>query len=639
MEPTMKTTETISDPDQPGKNRVHGQEQSFQAKVVGATTAFFRSEISEMCTKEFLHRRLPFTKWAPQYTLGMFGQDMLAGLTVALTLIPQAIAYASVAGLEPQYGLYSSFMSCFMYILFGGCNEITIGPTAIMAIMTQGFVLQYNADFAVLLCFLTGCIIVLVGLLRLGFLVEFISLPVITGFISAAAITIASTQLKSLLGIGGKSNTFIEAWENLFNRIQNTNIGDLCLGIGTIILLLIGRKLKDFDVKRPSEVSVMRRVVGKICWITSISRNSILVIFGMILAFVLEKVGYHPFSLTGPLEEGLPSFDLPPFSTYANNKTMYFDDMVTEYGTSLFSVPFISILETIAIAKSFSKGKSVDATQELFALGFCNIMSSFVRSFPLAGSFSRTAVNSASGVRTQFGGIMSGVMVLLALGLLTSTFAYIPKATLAGVIMSAVLFMVEYEMVPLLWRSKKSDLIPMIVTFLACLGISLDYGILVGIGVNLLFVLYHTARPDVQTRHLTIDSQELLLVTPEQGLAFPAAEYVRDVVFEACLSTEQHVIVVVNGYKIYNIDSTVAKNLTSLVEDMSLRKQKIVFWNWKHSAEVVCRGLDAKMTEYFLYEDSLENLLQEITANNETIATGDSTNGTQNTSLNNEPIV
>ncbi|XP_023727084.1 sodium-independent sulfate anion transporter isoform X3 [Cryptotermes secundus] len=592
-----------------------------------------------MCTKEFLHRRFPITTWLPQYNFSAFIQDMLAGLTVALTLIPQSMAYAEVAGLQPQYGLYSSFMSCFVYILLGSCKDITIGPTAIMGIMTNPFVVQNdNPDFAVLLCFLMGCVIVLVGLLRLGFLVEFISFPVTAGFISAASITIGSSQLKSLLGIKGSGNDFLDSWENLFKNIQDTRPGDVTLGVCTIILLLIGRKMKDFTGGRRSS-SAVRRFLGNTIWIISISRNSIVVIISMILAYVLQTKGYEPFKLTGEVADGLPPFGPPPFSTVSHNETLNFEDMARIYGTSLLSVPFISILETIAIAKSFSKGKAVDASQEMFALGLSNILGSFVRSFPTAGSFSRTAVNNASGVKTPLGGLMTGVMVLMALGLLTSTFAYIPKATLAGVIISAVVFMVEYEMIPLLWRTKKADLIPMLVTFVACLGLGLDYGMLIGIGVNLVFILYSSARPKVQVRNLTIETQEVLLLTPQQGIVFPAAEYIRDTVFRYCLATESNVIVVVDGANVHHIDSTVAKNMTLLVEDLNIRKQKIVFWNWKHSAEVVCRGIDAEISKYFSHEDNLECLLQEMNTENDCNGTVDSTNGTHNTSLNTEPNV
>lgn len=563
----------------------------------------------------------------------------MAGLTVALTLIPQSIAYAEIAGLKPQYGLYASFMSCFVYIFLGSCKEITIGPTAMMAIMTNPFVAENdNSDFAVLLCFLVGCVMVSVATLRLGFLVEFISFPVTAGFISAAALTIASSQLKSLLGIKGSGNDFLESWGNLFHNIQDTRAGDVTLGACTIVLLLIAQRLKDW-VGKSQNPSAVRRLVTKVLWMISVSRNSIVVITGMILAYILEGYGPLPFKVTGEIAEGLPPFELPPFQTVSHNKSQSFEDMASIYGTSVLSLPFVAFLETISTAKAFSNGKTVDASQELFALGFANIMSSFVRSFPLAGSFSRTAVNNASGVKTPLGGLITGVLVLLTLGLLTSTFAYIPKATLAAVIISAVLSLVEYEVVPLLWRAKKVDLIPMVVTFVAGLAIGLDYGMLIGIGVNLMFILYNAARPKVQVRSLNIESQNILLVTPEQALMFPAAEYIRDTVFSYCLKTESSVVVVVEGKNVHHIDSTVAKNISMLVEDLNIRKQRIIFWNWKHSVEVVCRSIDAKMPKYFSYKENLECLLQEMPAESWANGGDNITNEIEKTCLNTESNV
>lgn len=173
----------------------------------------------------------------------------------------------------------------------------------------------------------------------------------------------------------------------------------------------------------------------------------------------------------------------------------------------------------------------------------------------------------------------------------------------------------------------------MAVTFIACLGIGLDYGMLIGIGINLMFILYSSARPKVQVRNLTIETQDVLLVTPEQGLVFPAAEYIRSLVFSHCITTENSVVVVVEGTNVHNVDSSVAKNMTMLVEDLDIREQRIIFWNWKHSVQVTCQGIDAKMSKYFSYEENLELLLQGITAE----STGDSTNGMHSTSLGTEP--
>lgn len=191
------------------------------------------------CSTKMLKRRAPILAWAPKYRPKLLFEDMVAGITVGLTAIPQGIAYAVVAGLPPQYGLYSGFMGSFTYIFFGSCKATTIGPTAIMALMTQPYITGKSPDFAVLLAFISGIITLFLGLLNLGFLVQFISACVISGFTTAAAITIASGQIKSLLGLPGNGTEFLEAWENFFENAKYTRWQDATLGITSIILLLL----------------------------------------------------------------------------------------------------------------------------------------------------------------------------------------------------------------------------------------------------------------------------------------------------------------------------------------------------------------------------------------------------------------
>ncbi|KAK9693169.1 Sulfate permease family [Popillia japonica] len=180
--------------------------------------------------KKLLRKRLPILQWLPEYTVTKCLQDALAGFSVGLTEVPQGIAYAVVAGLEPQYGLYSAFLGCFLYTLFGSCKDVNIGPTAIMAMMIQPHVEKFGADGAILLSFITGCIVFILGVLNLGFVVQFFSYPVIAGFTSAAAVQIASTQLSSLFGTGLKSNEFIDAVVTLFENLDKITLWDTLLG-------------------------------------------------------------------------------------------------------------------------------------------------------------------------------------------------------------------------------------------------------------------------------------------------------------------------------------------------------------------------------------------------------------------------
>ncbi|KAJ8959231.1 hypothetical protein NQ318_022494 [Aromia moschata] len=515
--------------------------------------------------KHLAKKKLPVLGWLPSYTVGSLLQDLLAGFTVGLTEIPQGIAYAVVAGLPSQYGLYSGFMGCFVYFIFGSCKDLNIGPTAIMALMIQPYVTKLGVA---------------------GFIVEFFSYPVIAGFTTAAAFNIASSQIKGLLGINGKSNAFLEAWISVFENIGQTRKWDTILGVITIVFLVITKEMRRFGTLQfRAEWTRRRNILGVFIFMFSLARNAIAVIVGTILAYLFYVRGYEPFRLTGNVDGGLPAFKPPPFSTTFNGTDFTFTDMVREYGTVIVFCPLIAILEHIAIAKAFSKGRTLDATQELIALGLCNIMGSFVQSMPVTGSFTRTAVNNASGVKTTAGGIVTGVLVLLALGFLTATFQYIPKATLAAVIMVAMYYLCEFGAFVLLWRSKKMDLIPLTVTLLSCLLISLEYGILIGIATNVIFVLYSSARPKLDVEKLTGDVYVVRLKT---GLHFSAAEFVRESILEIC--TAEKSTVIVDGKYVGNIDATVAKSFSVLQEELALRDQKLVFVNFKKICDRHLRG-------------------------------------------------
>lgn len=217
------------------------------------------------------------------------------------------------------------------------------------------------------------------------------------------------------------------------------------------------------------------------------------------------------FIVIGEIPKGLPSFSFPSFSVdEIKNGTsgeiiqeaLTFSDMLSTIGNGLIVVPLIALLESIAICKAFSKGDTIDASQELIAIGTANIANSFVQGYPGNGALSRGAVNNASGVRTPMGNIYTAVLVILSLLFFTDYFFYIPKAALGGLIIAAVVFMVEYKVIKPMWRSKKSDLIPGLGAFIACLALPLEQGVLVGIGINILFILHQSARPKIHVETL-----------------------------------------------------------------------------------------------------------------------------------------
>ncbi|XP_046393558.1 sodium-independent sulfate anion transporter-like [Ischnura elegans] len=582
----------------------------------GGAARWVASRVRRGCTKKMLLRRIPILSWLPTYTPSAAVSDLVAGITVGLTAIPQAIAYSNVAGLPPQYGLYSAFMGCFVYAVFGSVRVSAIGPTAIASILTRENLIGLSPEFAVLLTFLSGCVELLMGILQLGFLIDFISGPVSVGFTSAAAIIIATTQMKDILGLDISGSKFLDVWEKLFEHISETKLWDTLLGVTCMAILLLLRKVKDIPIgpTDSKERTSFQRITSQILWLVSTSRNIIVVVVSAVAAYEFELHGTRPFALTGFVKPGLPPFQPPPFSAQIKNETYNFLDMVSSLGSAILVVPLLAILENVALAKAFSDGQSrLDATQEMLAIGASNVLSSFVSAIPISGALSRGAVNHSSGVATPFGGVYTGIIVILALHLFTPYFAYIPKASLAAVIIAAVVFMVEFHVVKPIWKTKKIDLIPAVATFFSCLFIRLELGIVIGIGLNVLFLLYGSARPTVKVeKSLSSSGFEYLLVTPDRSLVFPSVEYVRNLVTKAGVKMGSSSIpVVVDSRHIQGVDFTAAKGIKSLIEDFENRKQPILFYNLKPSIVEIFQELRTKDFKYCHNETELNDLLRQ----------------------------
>ncbi|CAK9817230.1 Sodium-independent sulfate anion transporter [Anthophora quadrimaculata] len=525
--------------------------------------------------KRLLKNRIPVLKWLPLYRTKDALGDLVAGLTVGLTLIPQAIAYAGLAGLTPQYGLYSAFAGSFVYIIFGTCREVNIGPTALISLLTYTYA-RGIPEYAILLCFLSGCVTVVLGTLRLGFLVEFVSIPVVSGFTSAASLIIACSQIKSLLGLRIHGESFVEIWKELANNIHRTRIPDLILSCCCILILLTLKKLKD--------IKVSNGILKKFIWFLGTGRNALVVILCAVVSYIYENRGGAPFYLTGHINAGLPSITPPPFSRNTRNETETFVDMCKNLGTGILVVPLISIIGNVAIAKAFSRGQSLDATQEMLTLGLCNIVGSFFHSMPVTGSFSRSAVNNASGVRTPLGGIYTGILVILSLSLLTPYFYYIPRATLSSVIVCAVIFMVEVKMIRPMWKCSKRDLIPTLATFFACLFAGVELGILIGVTIDLAILIYFNARPTIYIEYRNTPTFNYILVRPSAGLLFPAVDYLRIYLIEN-LANDHHKllktfknsrVVVLDCKHIDKIDFTAAHGLNTVMRDFKEKNHRLI---------------------------------------------------------------
>ncbi|XP_045214379.2 sodium-independent sulfate anion transporter-like isoform X2 [Mercenaria mercenaria] len=573
--------------------------------------------VKKCCTLEAVKNKLPITKWLPKYSLTDLQSDVISGLTVALTVLPQGLAYAIIANLPQQYGLYSAFMGVFVYTLLGTSKDITLGPTAIMSLMTAAFAsspVQDDPTYAVILCLFCGAVQLLMGILHLGILVNFISYPVINAFTSAAAITIAFGQVKGILGLKGIPREFLHMVYETCKKIPETRVWDLTMGLVCLIILFLLKQMRKKKWKRnPHNVplSIGQKIIRKIVWLVGIGANAIVVITSAGVVAILHSYGYDSeITITGDVKPGLPPFRFPAFSVQNGNSTIEAGEILGDIGTGLFIVPILGLVESIAIGKAFARQNNyrIDPNQELLAIGVANVASSLVSAYPVTGSFSRTAVNSQSGVRTPMSGVFTGGVILLSLAFLTPLFKYIPKAALSAVIISAVIQMVDYEILPKFWKIQKMSLIPWVITFLTSFGLGIEYGILIGIGIQLLMLLYPVARPKI-----AVDYLDYVVVTFNQAIRFPSVEYLQGKILQHMYTDDEkpRSVILDCSHLASGLDYTTIMGLIEVIADF---KKKGVHFAMAAVLPEIKKELDHANVKDVIYGDNVADSIKKIKA-------------------------
>ncbi|KAJ3645330.1 hypothetical protein Zmor_022996 [Zophobas morio] len=573
-----------------------------------------RRRIRSACSKKTLYKRIPILGWVPQYNQKYALSDFIAGVTIGCTVIAQGLVFAMVAGVPPQYGLYTSFMGCFVYGVFGTCKASAVGPSIMTAVLIFEAIGGKGPQYGILLCFLTGLIQLLLAVLGFGFLIDFISTPVMSGFACAGAVFTATTQIHNLFGMKAPNRNFIPTWVDFITNISQTNfkIWDTVLGLTCLLVLVLLKVLEKILVP----LGKLPKLFTAIC----IAGNLIVIITTTIISYYVGENEETPFRLTGYVPSGLPTIQVPPFSYQTvSNATTTFREMVADLHLAIFVVPFMGLLETITVCKTFNEDVlSVDATQEFLAIGLSNVMGSFLQALPCSAALGRSAINYSSGVKTTLGGLYTGVLVLLALVYLTPYFYYIPKATLASVIIAACTSVLKVEVVKQMWRTKKSDLIPGLTTFVVCLTWSLQYGILMGVGVDLLSIMYHAARPKIYMQQTkSSKGTKYLLVTPDRWIIFPSVYYVKNLVTK--WSVRHGVPVVLDCSHIYGADYTAATVIRNLIQDFVKRHQPLLFYNLRPSVSYIVSSLSVK--DFFVYYnlDEFDDVLKTWCANKESV--------------------
>jgi len=422
----------------------------------------------------FIRRHIPLLKSLEGYRGATFKDDLLAGLTTAIMLIPQAMAYAMLAGLEPIIGLYASTVPLVLYALFGTSRQLAVGPVAMVSLLVAsgvGAVMTTDspaafAAMAALLALMVGVIQLGMGVVRLGFLVKFLSHPVIAGFTSAAALIIGFSQLKHVLGVSIPRSHHVHTI--LLQAAQQVgDINWITFGLAAAsVAALMG--LKKLAPRFPRFLLVVA--------------GGALAVWG----FGLHEIGV---AIVGEVPGGLPAPSLPMMDLSAIQALL----------PIAITISLVGFMESISVAKNFSRaaGYELDADQELKGLGLANIGGAFFGAYPVTGGFSRTAVNAQAGARTGIAAIITAAVVVLTLLFLTPLFYYLPKAVLAAIIMTAVFGLVDFREAKHLWHVSRADLAMMGVTFIATLSLGIEQGILAGVAASLLWFIWKTSKPHV----------------------------------------------------------------------------------------------------------------------------------------------
>lgn len=518
--------------------------------------------------KSTLFKFIPLLATLRDYQKEDFQGDLTAGVTVAIMLIPQGMAYAVLAGMPPVYGLYASIVPVLLYALLGTSRQLAVGPVAMVSLLIVagvGELAEVGSDRFIQLAIMTalgvGLFQFLMGIFRMGFLVNFLSHPVLSGFTSAAALIIGASQISNLLGLDlARSKQVHDILYGAFQSIGNIDPATAVIGIGSVVSILM---LKKWKKTFPSALFV--------------------VVAGTVATAVFGLNG-QGVSIVGNVPQGLPTLEFPGF-TWSDYSSLL---------PIILVITLVSYMESIAVAKAIAnkRGYKVDANQELIALGGANLGGAFFQSFPTTGGFSRTAVNNQSGAKTTLASVITAVLIGITVLFLTPLFYYLPSAVLAAIIMVAVAGLFDASEMKHLWKTDKKDFAMLGVTFLATLFLGIEEGIGIGVLLSLIMVIYTSTTPHSTEVGRLGNTQNfrnidrypeaktepgILIYRFDSNLYFANVEHFRESIEDSIQQRgEELSVVILDASAITNIDSTGMHTLNDLMED--LRTRRITFY-------------------------------------------------------------
>ncbi|PRY76467.1 SulP family inorganic anion transporter [Marivita geojedonensis] len=477
----------------------------------------------------------PILNWGRTYDRNAFSNDMIAAVIVTIMLIPQSLAYALLAGLPPEAGIYASIAPIILYAIFGTSRALAVGPVAVVSLLTASAVGQVaeqgTAGYAVAaltLAFLSGGFLLLLGILRLGFLANFLSHPVIAGFITASGILIAFSQLKHLLGVSAHGHTLPQLLTSLGEHLGEINIITVIIGgLATAFLFWVRKGLKPM-LRRLGASPTLADVLTKAGPVAAVAVTTL-----SVWLFGLDDRGVK---IVGDVPQGLPPFTLPGLSP----------DLIGQLMMPAILISIIGFVESVSVAQTLAakKRQKIDPDQELIGLGAANLGAAFTGGYPVTGGFARSVVNYDAGAETPAAGAFTAIGLAIAAVALTPLVYYLPTATLAATIVVAVLSLVDFSILKKTWGYSKADFIAVAATILLTLGLGVEVGVASGVGISVLLHLYKTSRPHVAeiglvpgtqhfrniNRHKVATDPTVLSLRVDESLYFVNARFLEDLI-------------------------------------------------------------------------------------------------------------
>ena len=517
---------------------------------------------------------LPIFDWAPRYTRTDAVDDSVAAAIVTIMLVPQSLAYAMLAGLPPQAGLYASILPLVAYALFGSSRTLAVGPVAVVSLMTAAALAPVApqgspayAAAAIALALLSGAVLLAMAALRLGFLANMLSHPVISGFISASGLLIAAGQAKHLLGIRAGGETLPQILQELWTGLGDTNAATLAVGLSTLAFLFWARR----------SLKPLLRQFGCAPRVADLAAKAgpLVAIGASILAVVVLDLGARGVRLVGPIPAGSPPFAIPVFDP----------------GLWLDLLPAATLIALVGFVESVSVGQTLAArrrqrivpNQELVGLGASNVAAALSGGFPVTGGFARSIVNFEAGAATPLAGVLTAILILVATMFLTPLFRLLPQAVLAATIVVAVLALVDFAAVRRVYAYSKSDFAAMAATIVLVLMVGIEAGIVGGVALSLILFLWRTGTPHVAIvgqvpgtehfrnveRHAVLTSPDLLSIRIDESLYFANSRVLEErVLAEVAVRPElRNVVLMCSAVNL--IDASGLESLEAIAERLA----------------------------------------------------------------------